>query len=219
MPQPSDDEIQKLVLELNRGGVGWVNGRTENFGTDHMVQAPDMTIFGPFGGNVTTNGLEFEARQVRMSAKFQSGTAKYELLKAMASGDMLVLVMAERCEVRFEGRSEPQPWILRTTQVFQRDGGQWLRLHRHADPLIKRRSFEETLGLAAETGAAQQIRIGRVQPRPYPGLDKPGEGVDDLGKDPGGSACRAAESSCWRFRGESGRDPVDRVGRIVHGRL
>ena len=153
MVEVSDDDVRKLVLELNRGGVAWVNGRTEKVGTDHMAQAPDMTIFGPFGGDVSTNSPELEARQAQMSAKFLSGTAKYELRKAMASGDLLVLVMVERCEVTFEGHSQPQPWVLRTTQVFKRDGDRWLRLHRHADPLIKRRSFDETLAVAADTGA------------------------------------------------------------------
>lgn len=153
MTELRDDDLQKVVRELNRGGVAWVNGRPEAFGTDYMTQAPDMTIFGPFGGDVSTNSPELEARQALISAKFQSGTAEYELRKAMVSGDLLVLVMIERCEVTFEGHSQPQPWVLRTTQVFQRDGDRWLRLHRHADPLIKRRSFDDTLALAADTGA------------------------------------------------------------------
>lgn len=144
-----DDEIRKLVEELNLGGTAWVNGRPESFGTSHMVQAPDMTIFGPFGGSAVTNSAQFEARQAEVSAKFHGGTARFELLKAMSSGDLLVLVMLERCEVTFEGRTRPQPWILRTTQVFQRDGEGWMRLHRHADPLFERRSFDETLALAA----------------------------------------------------------------------
>jgi hypothetical protein len=87
-----------------------------------------------------------------MSAKFQSGTAKYELRKAMRR-NLLVAVLVERCELPFEGHAQPQPWILRTTQVFKRDGDRWLRLHRHADPLIKRSPFDETLAVAADTGA------------------------------------------------------------------
>lgn len=144
-----DDEIRKLVEELNLGGTAWVNGRPEIHGTSHMVQAPDMTIFGPFGGDAVTNSAAFAALQAEVAAKFHGGTARYELLKAMSSGDLLVLVMIERCEVSFEGRTRPQPWILRTTQVFQRDGEGWMRLHRHADPLFERRSFDDTIDLAA----------------------------------------------------------------------
>ena len=65
----------------------------------------------------------------------------------MSAGDLLVLVLMETNEVKFDGYDKPQPWTLRTTQVFRRDGDHWSRLHRHADPLIKRRSLQETLAL------------------------------------------------------------------------
>ena len=44
--------------------------------------------------------------------------------------------------------SGPQPWVLRTTQVFERRNGAWVRLHRHADPLIDRRSPPDTFKIA-----------------------------------------------------------------------
>lgn len=40
-----------------------------------------------------------------------------------------------------------RPRTLRTTQAFRRDGDRWVRLHRHADPLLGRRSLEATLAL------------------------------------------------------------------------
>ena len=150
MAHPTKDDVQTLVRELERGGTAWVNGRVERFGTAQMVQAPDMTIFGPFGGAASTNGPELETPQARIASMFQGGSVKFELVKAMASDDLLVLVMIERGEVTFEGRDEAQPWVLRTTQVFRRDGSQWIRLHRHADPLIKRRIFDDTLAIAAD---------------------------------------------------------------------
>jgi hypothetical protein len=62
-------------------------------------------------------------------------------------GNVVVLVMIERNEVMFEGRDGPQPWVLRTTQVFRRSDRSWVRLHRHADPLILLRSLDSTLDL------------------------------------------------------------------------
>jgi hypothetical protein len=55
--------------------------------------------------------------------------------------------MIERNEVMFEGRDGPHPWVLRTTQVFRRSDRTWVRLHRHADPLIVLRSLDSTLDL------------------------------------------------------------------------
>jgi hypothetical protein len=54
---------------------------------------------------------------------------------------------ARMAQADFEGRASPDPWVLRTTQVFRHDAEGWLRLHRHADPLIRFRSPGETLAI------------------------------------------------------------------------
>ncbi|MFN2424975.1 MAG: hypothetical protein ABR587_00860 [Candidatus Binatia bacterium] len=150
MEQEIDDSIRGLLAELDRGREAWINGRTENFDGGCLAQAPDMTIFGPFGGDVVRSAPGFDVRQARVSAKFSSGTGMSELVSVMASGDLVVVVLVERNVVTFEDRDEPQPWVLRTTQVFRRDGERWIRLHRHADPLIRARAFEDTLAIAAD---------------------------------------------------------------------
>jgi hypothetical protein len=58
-----------------------------------------------------------------------------------------VVILIERNTVRVDGNDE-QPWTLRTTQVFELRGDEWVRLHRHADPLIDRRAPVETFALA-----------------------------------------------------------------------
>jgi hypothetical protein len=65
------------------------------------------------------------------------------------SGEVVVLVLIERNEdVSVAASSEPQPWVLRTTQVFEKRAEGWVRLHRHADPLIERRTPADTFALA-----------------------------------------------------------------------
>ena len=147
----TDAEIRKLLEELDGERQAWIEGRFDPKSADHMLQAPDMTIFGPFGGEAGAGGADLEARQRRMSAMFRGGTGKCELVRSFAADDLLVLVMIERNQVMFEGRAEPHAWTLRTTQVFRRDGARWVRLHRHADPLIERRSLDDTLALARKS--------------------------------------------------------------------
>lgn len=146
-PGATDAEIRELVEALDRGRAAWINGAAETSATTRMVQAPDMFIFPPFGGTRPAAGPALIEAQRNTAAQFKGGTGKIELIKAMSSGDMLVLVLLETNEVNFAGQTKPQPWILRTTQVFQRDGNRWVRLHRHADPLVKQRSLAETLAL------------------------------------------------------------------------
>jgi len=64
-------------------------------------------------------------------------------------------------DVRFEGRGVTDPWRLRATSVFQREGDEWRAVHRHADPLVHFRSLDETLALMAGPG-----RIATESPRP-----------------------------------------------------
>jgi ketosteroid isomerase-like protein len=41
-----------------------------------------------------------------------------------------------------------QDWSLRVTLVFRRDDGDWKLVHRHADPLVARRTWEQTAAIA-----------------------------------------------------------------------
>lgn len=147
MSDITPNEIRRLVEDLDRGRQAWISGRLEDTATTAMAQADDMTIFGPFGGDVGRGGPELAARQKAAVARFAGGTGSCDLVSAIVSGDLVVLVMLERNEVTFDGETTPRPWILRTTQVFRRDGERWLRLHRHADPLIRPRSLADTLAL------------------------------------------------------------------------
>jgi hypothetical protein len=64
------------------------------------------------------------------------------------SGDVVVTILIERNEAVLEGANEAQPWVLRTTQVFEKRATGWVRLHRQADPLIDRRDPRTTFALA-----------------------------------------------------------------------
>jgi len=146
------EEIDALVREMDRARDAWVHGRLEREGTDCMVQAPDMTLFGAFGG-VARNGPDLETRQARAAARFRGGAGSTEVVNAVSAGDLLVLVLIERSEVLFDGHDKPQPWVLRTTQIFRRDGDRWLRLHRHADPLCTLQPFEAVVALANQAAS------------------------------------------------------------------
>jgi hypothetical protein len=70
---------------------------------------------------------------------------------------MVVLATIERAHVEVGGLP-PQEWLLRVTVVLRRAGSRWEIVHRHADPLVKPISVEQsaalTKGLAVDAGAA-----------------------------------------------------------------
>ena len=148
-PVTTAQEVERLVQDLEAGAVAWVNGALEETAAALYAQADDMVIAGPFGGEPLVGRAAWGGAQAAAVRQFAGGESKLEIVDWFAAGDLLVLVLIERGQVTFAGRSEPQPWVLRSTQVFRRaDGGRWLRVHRHADPLIDRRPLEATAALA-----------------------------------------------------------------------
>lgn len=145
----TDEDIEQLVEAMNRGRDAWIHGRLESEAPDYPVrQADDMTIFGPFGGIARGAApIAIPARQREMAAKFKGGTGYCELIRAFYEADLVILVMIERNQAKFEGHDEALPWVLRTTQIFRKEPNGWIRLHRHADPLVRFRDLDETLTL------------------------------------------------------------------------
>jgi len=137
----TDRDLEELLATIDHGRQAWFDGRLD------AMQDSDMTIFGPFGGEAG-RGPGLPERQLAVARLFQGGSGRSEVVKTIVAGDVVVVVSIERNEVVLHGVEGTQPWTLRTTQVFERRDGDWLRLHRHADPLIYRRSPADTFAIA-----------------------------------------------------------------------
>ena len=57
----------------------------------------------------------------------------FELVAAGVVGDMAYTVGYERVRVTVSG--EPRDFVLRATQIYRREGGEWRVVHRHADEI------------------------------------------------------------------------------------
>lgn len=143
----SDGELEELVAMIDRGRQSWIDGGLGYGEGLDVAQDDDMTIFGPFGGEAG-RGLGLEDRQRQAARLFHGGEGTCEVLKTIVSGDVVVIVLVERNKAVVDGSEQRQPWVLRTTQVFEKRPSGWTRLHRHADPLITRRPPAETFALA-----------------------------------------------------------------------
>ena len=80
---------------------------------------------------------EDRAKSLRtVAGSFKGGEAKLELV-----------VMIERQHGQVGGLPD-QDWPLRVTQIYRRDGSDWLLVHRHADPLVDAIGLEQAAALA-----------------------------------------------------------------------
>jgi ketosteroid isomerase-like protein len=56
----------------------------------------------------------------------------YEIVAADVTGEMAYTTGYERTEASING--EPRQYVLRATQIYRREDGEWKVAHRHADP-------------------------------------------------------------------------------------
>jgi ketosteroid isomerase-like protein len=114
-----------------------------------LTSGEDACIFGPFGGEATVGAAKWAQRSAVAVRNFKNGQSELRLIQHYTSGDLLVLVLLEEQTSDIAGHAA-HPWSLRVTQVYRREDGAWKLVHRHADPLTRFRSVEQTLALAAD---------------------------------------------------------------------
>ena len=97
------------------------------------ARADDVTLYGAWGP--VDKGWEPICETLRWVARrFSGGTDEVELTVVKSSGDLAYSVGFERDNVSVD-RGPVHEMILRVTQVYQRVGGTWQVVHRHADVL------------------------------------------------------------------------------------
>jgi len=141
----SDEELAELVRRTEEATTLFLRGEMDAYLelTPHMS---GYTLMNPFGG--PPQQYEDRSESLRAAADyFKGGEAKLEVAEAHAWGDTLVLVMIERQHGEVGGLPD-QDWPLRVTQVYRREGSDWLLVHRHADPLLHGISLEQAAALA-----------------------------------------------------------------------
>jgi ketosteroid isomerase-like protein len=141
----SDAELQELVQRTEEATTAFMRGDMERY-LELTPHARGFTLMNPFGGPPA----RYEDRSESLLAVadyFKGGEARLELAEAHAWGDTLVLVMIERQHGEVGGLPD-QDWPLRVTQVYRREGGDWLLVHRHADPLASAIDLEQAAALA-----------------------------------------------------------------------
>ncbi len=137
--------IADLVMRSEKANAALMNGDIRTY-FDLIILSDDFTLMSPFGGN-PSRGSYTRKRWIEIGKFFRNGTLKQELVQAYGSADMVVLAVIEHGHGEVGGLPA-QEWPLRVTLVYRRQYGQWQLVHRHADPLVKGISLEQSALLA-----------------------------------------------------------------------
>ena len=151
MPLPAatanaSDAVAALVVRVAEKNTAFMRGDMQRW-SELVAIAPDFTLMQPFGGPASYGFDTRPKHLAEMSRYFRNGTSELELVQAYASEELIVLATIERQRAEVGGLPA-QNWSLRVTEVWRKSGSDWQLAHRHADPLVERRSLEQTAALA-----------------------------------------------------------------------
>lgn len=144
------DDVARLVkLAADKNAV-FIRGEMERWAAMFNF-TPDFTLMQPFGGPASHGFDKSPERLLKMSRDFREGKATLEVAETYASSELIVLVMIER-QTGIVGGLPDQDWSLRVTEVYRRVASEWQLAHRHADPLVRRMTLEQTAAIARGLG-------------------------------------------------------------------
>ena len=99
-----------------------------------MLTDVDPATFLPPSGAVVEGAGPAEQAQVGGAAAFgPDSTGHFEVLNSGSSGDLAFWTGRQVARMDVRGQDDPVEMVLRTTEVFRREGGEWKLVHRHAD--------------------------------------------------------------------------------------
>jgi ketosteroid isomerase-like protein len=142
---PVDRTVADLLRRSETANAALLRGDVDTY-LSLITLSEDFTLMSPFGGK-PSSGTYSRERWEEIGRFFRNGTLKQELVRAYGSAEMVVLVVIERCHGEVGGLPA-QDWPLRVTLVYRREGVDWRLVHRHADPLAKGISLEQSALLA-----------------------------------------------------------------------
>jgi ketosteroid isomerase-like protein len=141
----TNEPVAELVETTEQAAVAWMRGDMDRYlALTHHARG--FTLMDPSGG--PARRFEDRAESFRdWESPFANGDARLEHVETHAWGDTAVLVMIERLHGEVGGLPE-QDLSLRVTQVYRREGSDWLLVHRHADPLAHKINMDQLATLA-----------------------------------------------------------------------
>ena len=99
-----------------------------------MLTHVDPATFLPPSGAVVEGAGPVEEAQVGGAAAFGPGsTGHFEVLSSAASGDLAFWTGRQVARMDIKGQDDTVDMVLRTTEVFRLEDGEWKLVHRHAD--------------------------------------------------------------------------------------
>ena len=126
-------DVTEFVEELRRAQASFVQGDPRPL-MAMWSHADDVTIMGGFGA-FERGWAAVGPRLEWACSQFRDGVQERENVTTFFGDDVGYLVSIDRNEACVGSSGKRTVQVLRVTQVFRREDGEWRIVHRHADEL------------------------------------------------------------------------------------
>lgn len=129
---PPAEPFDAFLKTREAASLAYIQGDAGPLGAIATTRDP-AAFFPPNGDRVTGAAQVAAAHRAGAKAFARGGKGRFEVLASAASGDLAWWCGVQHATVRLSGRKGATAMMLRTTEVFRREGGAWRLVHRHAD--------------------------------------------------------------------------------------
>ena len=126
------EEFDEFMRRRETASNDFIRGEVQKLSA--LLTHQDPATFMPPGGAVIEGATAAESAQLAGATAFgPDSTGHFEVLNSGSSGDLAFWTGRQIATMDIKGLDQPVRMILRTTEVFRREDGQWKLAHRHAD--------------------------------------------------------------------------------------
>ena len=143
-PVTNAQQLEEAIAQSHRALEAILNGDPSLY-LALFADRDDITLgnpFGPFG----QGRAAVAATLANAANKYQRGTARVERVALYGDANFICLVEIEHDRAQLTGSNEYSEFSVRVTSIYERIGGQWKLVHRHADPITTARSAQSVIG-------------------------------------------------------------------------
>jgi ketosteroid isomerase-like protein len=135
--ETSDAGFDAVLAAVEAAQVHLVNGQPGPFKA-LWSHGEDVTLTGGLGGAIARGWTQVSERLDWVATQYVGGVRTHQEVARYVGQDLAYVVLRET--IRFKNLADGRAIVqeLRVTQVFRREDGRWLIVHRHADSQVAR---------------------------------------------------------------------------------
>jgi ketosteroid isomerase-like protein len=138
------DDLDQVLEQWHLAQDAFVKGNPELV-KQMWSHAEDVSVANPYGPPVRGWDKVTEVVEHAASLRRDGKATGYEVVAKYVTGELAYVVQIERAESKVGDGEEITPYVLRATNIFRPEDGEWKLVHRHADPITTPQPAESVI--------------------------------------------------------------------------